>query len=93
MNIPQNTFRFNTTFSFTANIFDWLEAMVGNSFVFDGGRTDLINPGVGIVLTPLKAIQIYAVADYISSFYLVDSKSFNCNLGINILFGGLNRGK
>lgn len=90
-NIPQNTFRYNTTLSLTANLLDWVEVMVGNSFVFDGGNTDLLNPGIGIVLTPLTAFQIYAVADYLSSFYLVESKTFNCTLGINLLFGSVRR--
>lgn len=86
-NVPNNNFRFNTTLSLTANVFDWLEVMVGNSLVFDSHNTDIINPGVGFALTPLKTIQIYVMADYLSNFYAVDSKTFNMNMGFNLLFG------
>lgn len=86
--VPSNCFRFNTTLSLTANLKDWLEVMAGNSLVFDSHRTDLFNPGVGIVLTPFRTIQFYMMADYISSFYVVDSKNFNFTMGLNVLIGG-----
>lgn len=80
-----NLFRFNTTLSMTANISDWFEIMVGNSLVFDSHRTDLINPGIGFILTPFKTVQLYTMFDYLSSIYVVESKNFNFSIGLNIL--------
>lgn len=87
----ENHFRFNTTLSFTINLADWIEVMAGNSLVFDSHRTDLINPGAGVVLTPFKSLQFYTMLDYLSSFYLVDCKNFNISLGFNILMSDRTR--
>jgi len=82
-----NTFRFNTTLSVGANIFNWLEVTAGNSFVYDGNHFDAINPGVGIVFTPATIFQVYLIGDYVSSIYLVEAQSFSFKMGINLLFG------
>ena len=82
-----NTFRFNTTASFGANLFNWFEFTVGNSFVYDGNKLDIFNPGVGLVFTPATVLQLYLVGDYVSSIYLVEAASFNVKFGINLLFG------
>lgn len=82
-----NRFRFNTTLSLTANLKDWIEVMFGNSLVFDSHRTDLFNPGFGIVLSPGKAVQLYTMVDYLSSFYMADCKSFNLSMGMNVMIG------
>ena len=82
-----NTFRFNTTLSLGANLFNWAELIVGSSAVYDGEKLDLFNPGFGIVLTPASVAQVYFMADYLSSIYLVDAKAFNVKFGINVLIG------
>ncbi|MBQ6741876.1 MAG: hypothetical protein IJR04_04730 [Bacteroidales bacterium] len=82
-----NTFRFNTTLSLGANLYNWAEIIVGSSVVHDGSGWDFFNPGIGIVLTPATVFQLYFMADYVSSFYLIESKAFNLKFGINLLFG------
>lgn len=82
-----NTFRWNTTLSLDANLFNWAEVVVGNSLVYDGSSLDVFNPGIGLVLTPATIFQVYLMADYLSSFYLTDSKALNVKFGINLLFG------
>jgi hypothetical protein len=84
---PSNTFRFNTTLSFGANLFNWAEVVAGASIVYDGANTDFFNPGIGVILTPATIIQLYIMTDYISSFYLTDSKALNLKVGLNLLFG------
>lgn len=86
IDIP-NTFRFNTTLSLGANLFNWAEIIVGSSVVYDGSKLDIFNPGFGIVLTPATILQLYVVTDYISSIYLTDSKALNVKFGLNLLFG------
>lgn len=88
-----NTFRWNLTPSIAVNLFNWLEITAANSIVHDGNSMDLINPGIGFVFTPFTVFQIYIMADYISSFYLTESKSFNTMFGINLLFGKGGRSK
>ncbi len=88
-----NTFRFNTTLSLGANLYNWAEVIVGSSVVHDGSGWDFFNPGIGIVLTPATVFQLYFMADYISSFYLIESKAFNLKFGINLLFGKGGRSK
>lgn len=83
----ENTFRFNTTLTCGASFFNWIEAIVGNSIVYDGESMDLFNPGIGVILTPGTFFQIYLMSDYISSFYLTDAKAFNVKFGVNLLFG------
>lgn len=82
-----NTFRFNTTLSAGVNLFNWAEFIVGNSFVSDGKNFNVLNPGVGIILTPGTVFQVYLMADYMSNIYLVKAKDFNIKVGINLLFG------
>ena len=82
-----NTFRFNTTLSVGANLFNWFEVTAGNSFVYDGNKFNFFNPGVGLVFTPGTAVQFYLLGDYVSSIYLVKAKSFNLKFGLNLLFG------
>lgn len=82
-----NTFRFNTTLSLGANLFNWAEVILGSSVVYDGSKLDIFNPGFGIVLTPATIFQLYLMTDYISSIYLTDSKALNLKFGINLLFG------
>jgi len=88
-----NTFRFNTTLSFGVNLFNWAEFIVGNSFVHDGSKFDVLNPGVGVVLTPGTIFQIYIMGDYVSNIYLVDAKDFNVKLGLNLLIGNGGNGR
>lgn len=83
-----NTFRFNTTFSFGLNFFNWAEFMLANSIVNDGTSTSLINPGAAIVLTPATVLQVYIMADYVSSMYITEAKAFNIKAGLNLLIGG-----
>lgn len=83
----KNTFRFNTTLSLGVNLFNWAELIVGSSVVYDGNKIDPLNPGVGLVLTPATAMQVYIMADYVSSLYLVEAKAFNVKFGFNMLFG------
>lgn len=80
-------FRSTTSLSADFNIANWLEFVVGNSFVNDGEKLDIFNPGAGLVITPLAIFQIYAVADYVSSIYLVEEKDLKIRLGLNLLFG------
>lgn len=82
-----NTFRFNTTLTLGANLFNWAEVIIGSSFVYDGNQMDFFNPGVGLVFTPGTVLQFYLMADYISSFYLIESKALNLKFGLNILIG------
>ena len=83
----KNTFRFNTTLSFGLNLFNWAELILGSSIVYDGSKINPFNPGVGVVLTPATAMQMYVMADYVSSIYLVDAKAFNVKFGLNLLIG------
>ena len=83
-----NTFRFNTTLTLGANLFNWAELTLGSSIVYDGNKVNFFNPGVSLVLTPATILQFYVTADYISSFYLAEAKAFNLRLGLNILVGG-----
>lgn len=80
-----NTFRWNTTLTIGANLYNWVEVILGSSIVYDGESMDFFNPGAGLILTPGKVVQLYLLADYISSFYLTDSKAFNIKFGLNIL--------
>lgn len=83
----KNTFRFNTTLTFGVNLFNWAELIVGSSIVYDGKKINPFNPGVGFVFTPATAIQMYLMADYVSSIYLVEAQAFNVKFGMNLLFG------
>ncbi|MCQ2298108.1 MAG: DUF5723 family protein [Bacteroidales bacterium] len=80
-------FRFNTTLSASVNLKNWIELTVANGFVSDSKKFSIMNPGVGIILTPATAVQLFVMADYISSIYLVDAKAFNLQIGLNLIFG------
>lgn len=86
-NATKEDFRFNTTASLSVNVFNWLELMVANSFVFSGPKKDLINPGFGINFAPAGAVQLYLMCDYISDLYLAKDKDVNIFLGLNIMIG------
>jgi len=83
----ENTFRWNTTLSIGMNLYDWLEVTAANSIVYDSKNLDVLNPGLGLVITPGRVFQIYIMGDYISDFYLTSSKAFNLKVGLNLLFG------
>ena len=86
----KNTFRFNTTLSAGINLFNWVELIVGSSFVYDGtpiSFNNFLNPGIGIIFTPATIMQVYGMLDYTSSFYASEMKAFNIKVGTNILIG------
>ena len=83
----ENTFRFNTTLSLGANLYNWAEVVIGSSIIYDGKSMDFFNPGLGIILTPFTVMQVYLMTDYVSSFYLTEAKAFNIKVGLNLLFG------
>lgn len=83
----KNTFRFNTTLTFGLNVFNWAELIVGSSIVYDGNKINPLNPGVGLIFSPATALQVYMMADYVSSIYLVEAKAFNVKFGLNLLIG------
>lgn len=80
-------FRCNTSLSATLNLAGWVELSVANAFAFDGEDGSLFNPGVGITLSPANTIQLFLMADYISSFYAVEEKATNIHFGFNVRFG------
>lgn len=82
-----NTFRWNATLSFSANLFNWAELILGSSIVYDGKSMDFFNPGAGLTFSLGTILQFYLMADYVSSIYLIDSKAFNVKTGMNILIG------
>jgi len=86
-NAREANFRHNTTVTLGANLFNWVEVMLGSSVVSDGTKTSWFNPGFGVVLTPFSVLQIYGMVDYMSNFYLVDCKELNMKFGINMLLG------
>ncbi|MBQ7280264.1 MAG: hypothetical protein IJR13_06050 [Bacteroidales bacterium] len=80
-------FRYNASLSASVKAGNMLELMVANAFCFDGERGSIINPGVGVTLAPGNALQLYLMADYISSFKAVDIKGTRLQFGLNICFG------
>lgn len=80
-------FRWNTTLSFGVNAFDWAELIVGSSVVYDGAKISPLNPGVGLIITPGTALQLYVMADYVSSIYLAEARALNLKVGLNLLIG------
>lgn len=87
LDYDNQNFRFNTTLSASVNLKNWFEVTVANGFVSDSKKFAILNPGIGMIFTPATAVQIYVMADYISSIYLVDAKAFNLQLGLNLIFG------
>ena len=89
---PENTFRWNSTFSFGVNVFNWMEVIAASSIVSDGVSKfnfvdNCLNPGVGIILTPATVLQLYVMADYVSSLYVTKAKAANLKFGLNVLIG------
>jgi hypothetical protein len=70
-----------------ANLHDWVEVVAAASVVTNNGNWSWFNPGIGLTLTPFRAIQVYTFLDYISNIYLVDAKQLNISVGLNLLFG------
>lgn len=88
----KNTFRHNTTLSLSANLFNWMEVIVGSSMVFDGSGNfnfmdNMVNPGAGFIFSVGTVAQSYVMVDYMSSFYLTEVKAFNLKFGLNVLIG------
>ena len=80
-----------TVLSGDINLANILELMAGFSVIHNGRYTDWFNPGAGVSVTLIKAIQVFAMVDYTSSMYMFDAKSVNVYGGLNLLFfpGGL----
>lgn len=69
------------------NLFDWFEVIANFSVVDDGHSINWFNPGIGVNLSIARTLQVYAMMDYISNLHLVEAKSFNVSVGLNLLFG------
>ena len=69
------------------NLHDWVEVVASASVLSSNDTWNWFNPGVGVTVTPFRAIQIYAFIDYISNIYIVDAKQLNVSLGLNMFFG------
>lgn len=80
-------FSSNTTVMARLNILDWVELVGCASMLTNNGRYSWFNPGFGVTLTPLRVFQVYAMMDYISNQYIVDTKNLNVTVGLNLLFG------
>lgn len=83
----RGNFRFSTTLSASINFANWIELIAANSLFHDGNKMDVFNPGVGLILTPLSILQVYVMADYVSSIYAVEAKDIKARVGLNVLFG------
>lgn len=81
----KNTFRWNTTLTIGANLFNWVEVILGSSIVYDGEGMDFFNPGGGVIFSLGTVAQLYLMADYVSSFYLLESKALNFKFGLSII--------
>ncbi|MBR2250678.1 MAG: hypothetical protein IJ844_09265 [Prevotella sp.] len=86
--IGNGHFRYNASLSLSLNLNKGLELMVANAMAFDGEKGSLFNPGVGLTLSPGNTVQLFFMADYISSFYAVDIKATTLQFGMNVCFGG-----
>lgn len=86
-NAREANFRYNATVSLGMNLANWLEVIAGTSVVYNGEKYSFFNPGVGVIVTPFTLFQFYAMADYISDWYIYDSKQFNVKFGFNLLLG------
>lgn len=80
-----NTFRCSNTLSATANLFDWFDVTLANSFNYDGIALDAFNPGIAFSLNIAKVVQFYFSLDYISNIYATDIKSARFFFGMNIV--------
>lgn len=70
-----------------ANIHDWVEVVASASVITSNNHWNWFNPGIGITLTPFRALQLYTFIDYISNFYIVDAKQLNISFGLNLFLG------
>ncbi len=86
-NAREAEFRYNATLSLGVNLANWIEVIAGSSVVYDGEHYSWFNPGAGVIITPFSIFQFYAMADYISDWYIYDSKQFNVKFGFNLMFG------
>lgn len=69
------------------NLMDWIEIAASFSVISNNSQVNWFNPGLGITLTPFRAIQVYAAMDYISNRYIIDAKQFNITAGVSLMFG------
>lgn len=70
-----------------ANIHDWVEVVASASVITSNNHWNWFNPGIGVTLTPFRALQLYTFIDYISNFYIVDAKQLNISFGLNLFLG------
>ena len=79
--------RHNTSLSGSLKVNNMIELMVANAFCFDGEKGSILNPGIGLTLAPANALQLFIMADYISSFKAADIKGTHVQFGLNVCFG------
>ncbi len=77
----------NTSLMARLSLYDWVEIVASASVITNNGRWNWFNPGVGVTITPLRTLQVYAFLDYISNIYLIDAKHFNISAGLNLFLG------
>lgn len=88
-NVKEKTlFRHTTTLMGAANLANWVELMASLSVVKNGSKADWFNPGVGVNFSLGKALQIYALVNYVSSINYKNMKSANVQIGLNLMIGG-----
>lgn len=85
--LQETPFRCSTTAMAELNLFDRLEVIAGNTVIDNGYYIDWFNPGLGLNLSPIKAIQFYLFVDYMSSIYVTDFRSLNMYMGLNLMIG------
>ena len=85
--LQETPFRYTTTAMAELNLMDRLEVIAGNTVIDNGYYIDWFNPGIGLNISPIKAIQFYFFVDYMSSIYVTDFRSLNMYLGFNIMIG------
>ncbi len=89
--IRNNSFHSSTSIVGEMNIADWVEILASFSVVDDGHKVNWFNPGLGVSVSLGRAIQIYGMMDYISNLRLVEAKSFNVSLGLNLLLSNTSK--
>ena len=85
--MTQAPFRCSTSLLGHLNLADRFELVVGNTVVNNGFSTDWFNPGFGVDIATARPVQLYFFVDYLSSLYVVDMKSVNMYLGLNVMIG------
>ena len=80
-----NTFRHSTSLSATLNLANWLEVSVADAITYDGNKTSLFSPGIGVSLNLFERFQIYGAVDYLSNLYATDLKAVRAYAGINFV--------